>query len=94
MKYLLLAAIDFSPLPQPTGAANGSVIDTIINLVLSISAAVALLIIVIAGFRYIVASGDPQRTAEARKTIIYASIGLAVIAAAYSIVTFAVRGIS
>lgn len=93
MINLITAALDLSPLPQASGVDNGSVIQTIINIVVTIAGAVALLIIVIAGFRYMLASGDPGKTAEARKTIIYASIGLVVIAAAYSIVTVAVKAV-
>jgi hypothetical protein len=53
----------------------------------------AVMIIVIAGLRYILAHGDPSATATARNAILYAVIGLLVSMAAFSIVTFVVGGI-
>jgi hypothetical protein len=80
--------IDLSGLPKP--AANASTVQTVLNIVFGIAASAALLMIVIGGFRYIVAHGDPNSTAQARNTILYAVIGLLVTMAAYSIVTFVV----
>lgn len=83
--------IDTSCLPH--NPASSSVIDTILSVVFGIAASVALLVIVIGGFRYIVAHGDPQAVSQARKAILYAIIGLVVSMAAFSIVTFVVRGV-
>lgn len=78
----------------PTPKANNHTLTTVLGIVFAITASIALLMIVIAGFRYMLASGDPKGTAEARNTIIYAVVGLLISMAAFSIVTFVIKGIS
>jgi hypothetical protein len=73
--------IDSSCLPH--AAANSGTIDKVLAMVFGIAAATALLVIVIGGFRYIAAHGDPGATAQARNAIIYAVIGLVVSMAAF-----------
>lgn len=63
------------------------------NIVAATMASVAVLIIVLAGFKYITSAGDPQAVATSRKAIIYAVVGLAVIGAAWSLVTFIIKGV-
>lgn len=85
----------FNSLPNSKGGdpAN-SAVSVGLNIVFGITASIAMLIIVIAGLRYIIARGDPNATAQAKNTIIYAVIGLCVTIAAYSIVTFVLKGLS
>jgi hypothetical protein len=83
--------IDTGSLPKPN---TSNTIQTVLNIVFSISASIAVLMTVIGGFRYIIARGDPGATATARNVILYAIVGLVVVVAAYSIVTFVVKGIS
>jgi multisubunit Na+/H+ antiporter MnhB subunit len=61
--------------------------------VLAITGAIAVLIIVIAGFRYIVSQGNPNEVTTSRNAIIYSLVGLIVIIAAYAIVNFVVLGV-
>ncbi len=89
--YFLASVVDTSSLPKP--AADSGAVSTILNIVFALAASIALLIIVIAGFRYIVAHGDPSAVAQARNTILYAVIGLLITIVAYSIVAFVVKGI-
>ncbi len=77
-------------LPDPNSDA---LIPVVLSLVFRVAAAIAALMIVIGGFRYILAHGDSNAVAQARRTILYAVIGLVVIMAAYGIVTFVVRWI-
>jgi heme O synthase-like polyprenyltransferase len=60
----------------------------VLNIVFGVIAAVAVLVIVIAGLQFILSRGEPQKTATARNTIIYASIGLALAFFAFAIVRF------
>jgi hypothetical protein len=83
------AIVDYSSLPKQSGDTKQQVLD----IVFALSASIALLMIVISGFRYIVANGDPNATATAKKGILYAIIGLIVVMAAYSIVAFVVNGV-
>lgn len=82
---------DTSNIPK---ANPDTALPTALNIVFAIAASVAMLVIVIAGFRYIVARGDARATADAKNTIIYALIGLVITMAAYSIVTFVIKGVS
>lgn len=84
--------INLSKLPHPS--ADDGTVSIILGLVFGITASIAVLIIVIAGFRYIVAHGDANATAQARNTITYAVVGLLITLAAYSIVTFVLKAIS
>lgn len=91
-RFLFLAqAINATPLPKP--AANDAAIATVLQIVFAIAGSVALLMIVIGGFRYIVAHGDPNSVSQAKKSILYAVIGLLVCMAAYSIVIFVIKGV-
>jgi intracellular septation protein A len=81
-----------SPLPKP--AANQSNIDAVLSVVFGTMAVVAILIIVIAGLRYILANGDAQAMSKAKNTIIYALIGLVIAMSGFSIVTFVLKGVS
>lgn len=88
--------VDYTPLPHSdtTGDTGNTAIDTILPVVFGTLGSIALLVIVISGFRYILAAGDPAKTAQAKKAILYALIGLMVALAGFSIVTFIVKGIS
>ncbi len=83
---LAFTKIDTSPLPQP--AANPGEITVIIGIILGILGAIAILMITIAGLRYITSGGDPQKAARARNAIFYTLIGLVVIVLAETIVAF------
>lgn len=65
-----------------TMVANG------IKLALQILGTVAVIIIIIAGFRFVTANGNKDSVAKARNTILYAAIGLIVAILSYAIVTF------
>lgn len=77
-----------SGLPKVT-AGTGR-FQTITNIVLGIVGAISLLIITLAGFKYITSQGNPNETARAREAIIYAGIGLAVCILAGAIVNFVI----
>jgi len=85
--------IDVSPLPQPSDSGN-NLLPHVLNTVFAIAASIAVLMVVIGGFRYIVANGDPGATTSAKNSIIYALVGLVVVMAAYSIVAFVVKGVA
>jgi hypothetical protein len=87
--YIAQTAVNTAPLPQTQ--ATGAEITTALDIVFTITGSLALLIITVAGFRYIISRGDPSATAQAKDAILYAVIGLVVSIAAYSIVTFVVK---
>ena len=63
-------------------------VQNIINTLLFVAGMVAVVVIVISGFRFITAEGDSNSTNRAKNSIIYASIGLIVAVSAYAIVNF------
>jgi uncharacterized membrane protein len=69
----------------PEVAANKSSLDSFLGVLFGVIAAIAVLIIVLQGIRFVLSSGDSQKAADARKGIIYALVGLAVSLAAEAI---------
>ncbi len=68
--------------------ASGSLFTTILKVVFTTAGIIAVLMITIGGFEYVISQGDPQRTAKAKNTILYAIIGLVIAISGFTIVTF------
>jgi hypothetical protein len=73
--------------PQGTGGVNG-LIKEIINVLSVIVGVVAVIMIIWAGFRYITSGGKQESVTSAKNTILYAVIGLVIVALAQVIVRF------
>lgn len=73
-------------------ASNGpsvqSVIQNVIDLLLFLVGIIAVIVIVVSGFRFVTSNGDPQQISKAKDSIIYAVIGIVVAVMAYAIVNF------
>ena len=74
----------------PAPGADASAVKTILTIVFTITGAIAVIIVTIAGIKYSSSQGDPQATAKAKGAIIYAVVGLVVSIFATVIVQFAV----
>jgi hypothetical protein len=72
----------------PKTSADSTSISHLLTLLFTVVGALALLMMVIAGLRYILAQGEPQKMTEIRRQIIYIAIGLVLAASADVIVTF------
>jgi len=87
----IFSQIDVDPadlhIPQPDEPINASLAN-IIGMTMAIFAAVAVIVIIYAGIQFMLSQGDPAKTTTARNTIIYAAIGLAITALAFTIVSF------
>lgn len=66
----------------------------IINVLLGIAAIVAVLYIVIGGFRYMTSAGNEEQAKGGRKTVINALVGLAIIILAYALVSIVNNAVS
>ena len=67
-------------LENPLRYSNlGDLIDAIVNFLFQISLIIAPLFIIIAGFYFVTAAGDPQKIETAKRIILYTLIGLLVI---------------
>lgn len=65
-------------------------IKSIVNLLLFLLGAIAVIMIIIGGIRYATSNGDAGSTKSAKDTILYAVIGLIVAILAYAIVNFVI----
>jgi len=72
---------------EATGRIN-RVIHTIVNLLSALVGVVAVIMIIVGGFRYITSGGNDTSVTSAKNTILYAIIGLVVVALAQLIVRF------
>lgn len=77
----------------PQRAADDSFIAIVLSTSISIVAAIAVLMVVIGGMRYILSQGDPKGVSQAKSTIIYALLGLVIAIFAQAVVTFTLGGI-
>src|SRR3989344_7608346 len=80
-----------------TSAANdkvNSIIKTIINLFSIIVGVVSVIMIIIGGLRYITSGGASDKVSGAKDTIVYAIVGLVVVALAQIIVRFVLNKVA
>jgi len=66
----------------------GGLIRNIINILLYLIGAIAVIMIIIGGIRYTTSNGDASNTKSAKDTILYAVVGLVVAILAFAIVNF------
>ena len=70
-----------------TGTLIGS-ITSIVNVLLTLAAVIAVIFVIIGGVRYITSQGDEDAALLAKNTIIYAILGVIVIALSAVVVNF------
>ena len=75
----------------PTSSANTNTIKTLLQIAFGIIGAFALLSMTASGFKYITSGGDPGKTSEAKKGIVFALVGLMIAISAEAIVAFVIR---
>lgn len=90
--YRIFASIDLGGLPRTPGGSEQ--MENIVNAILGVMGAIAVLIVVIAGFIMVNSQGDPARVTNARNAIIYSLVGLAVIMFVFAIVNFVIGGVT
>lgn len=78
---------------KPTNAPSNlfganSIFVTITNILLFIIGAIAVIMLIIGGVRYVVSAGDQNAVTSAKNTILYAIIGIVVAFLAYAAVNF------
>jgi hypothetical protein len=73
------------------GAGGGDIRSTaarLINVALGFLGIIAVIIVLIGGFKYMLSGGDQSKTEDARKLIVSGIIGLAIILSAWAITSF------
>jgi len=77
-----------------TGSSKTSdltaVIKLVVNIMLFIIGAVAVIMIVVGGIKYTVSNGNPEQIKNAKNTIMYAIVGIVLAILAYAIVNFVI----
>ena len=85
---LLVGAL--TPTPQdPSATSFPEMIDNISRWLLGLLLAVAVIFLIIAGYYFVTARGDPDAIQKARNFVLWAFVGVAVGLAAYALMTFA-----
>ena len=74
--------------------AAGGIFETITNILLFLIGAIAVIMLVIGGIRYVVSGGDQAAVTAAKNTILYAIVGIIVAFLAYAAVQFVITGLS
>ena len=69
---------------------NGGTFATITNVLLFVIGAIAVIMIVIGGLRYVISGGNTEQITAAKNTILYAIIGIIVAILAYAVINFVV----
>ena len=72
------------------GQHVSTVVQNIIRVLSIITGIVAVIMLIIGGFKYITSGGDSSKVASAKSTIVYAIVGLIIVALAQVIVQFVI----
>jgi hypothetical protein len=75
---------------KASGSSLNTLLTNIINIFSLIVGAVAVIMIIIGGFRYVISSGNDQAVSGAKNTIIFALVGLVIVALAQFVVHFVI----
>ena len=94
------SAVNASGQPNPCATASGNnsdfntILRKIINILSVLVGAIAVIMIIIGGFRYVTSAGSEKGVESAKKTILYALIGLVIVALAQVVVHFVLNNIT
>lgn len=94
--HMIILGLTQSPVsgsPLPHTAADPNEIQNILQIVFGIVGALAFLMIVISGLRYVLSAGNPDRTSRAKDGIVYALVGMVIAISAEAIVTFVIGNV-
>jgi TRAP-type C4-dicarboxylate transport system permease small subunit len=81
------AKIDADEIPK---VPMDDLVKNVLNIVYFVVGIVAVIIVIVAGFKYITSNGEPEKAQKALHTIIDCSIGIAVVIFAFAITNFVV----
>lgn len=77
---------------DPVSGKNGLLLK-IVRIIAIAAGAAAVIMIIIAGFQYLLSAGDATKATNARNALLYAVVGLLVIVLAQSIISFVITKI-
>ena len=91
MQWFLAQVLNADKLPKTS--ADSSALQEAFNTFYVILGALAVLLFVIAGLRYVTSQGDPAKVATAKMRLLHIAIGLIIVALATAIVNFVARSL-
>lgn len=68
-------------------------LSTVLNIISLIAGVIAVIMIIISGVRFMTSGGDPQQAGSARQALIYAVVGIVIVALSQVIVRFVISKI-
>jgi hypothetical protein len=90
--------IDFTNTKTDCGTSGGtdasSLAQKVINVLSLIVGAVAVIMLIVGGFRYVTSGGKQESVTAAKNTILYALIGLVIVAVAQIVVHFVLSNVT
>ena len=78
--------------PENLFGDNG-VFRQVTNVVLYVIGVVAVIMLIIGGIKYVISGGDAKKVTDAKNTVLYAIIGLAIAFFSYAIVNFVISAL-
>jgi len=67
---------------------TGGIFTVIVNILLFVIGAIAVIMLIVGGIRYVVSGGDQAQVTAAKNTIMYAVVGIIIAILAYAIINF------
>lgn len=77
-----------------SGLEISNVVKVVLNILSIVAGVAAVIMVVVAGLRYTLSAGDANSISAAKKTLVYALVGLAIVALSQFIVRFVMSGIN
>jgi len=78
---------------QNTGIPNGSANEVLVaglNIIYFLTGVIAVIVIILAGFRLVTNGSEPEVVKKSKNAILYAAIGIVVIISAFTITQFVI----
>lgn len=72
------------------GSSISPVVSTVINVMSIIAGIIAVIMIIVGGMKYITSGGESSATASAKNTVLYALVGLVIVAMAQFLVHYVI----
>lgn len=69
----------------------GVILANVIQIIITLSGVLAVIIITWSGIQYIISQGDPAKVKDAKNSIVYAVVGLVLASTAFLIIEYLVR---
>lgn len=76
---------------KPSGSSVKHLMRVAINMLSVVAGIVAVIMLIVSGFKYVTSQGDAAQISNSKKTIIYAIVGLVLVAFAQFIVRFVLK---